>query len=227
MNDKTKTPRTDEAATYGPADSYLEGNQIVYASVARKLEQELTSAQQENARLRDILGIIQRASSAAWKNCDEQYSIDELKTICELAGVALSSEPGESWAPCIPKEEIEQALAAMVNSFLKWPLPESVSADGCATRSGYPNRVGTNLLTCGETVTMINEVVRPHIEELLKQSLLFSASVPWEVVQEYIDAQIHLDNTSTGTEDYYHAEVRMDKADYKLQSYAPRKAGGQ
>lgn len=50
--------------------------------------------------------------------------------------------------------------------------------------------------------------------------------VPWEAVREYIEAQIHLDDTSTGTEDYYHAEVRMEKADYKLQTYAPRKEGG-
>lgn len=52
----------------------------------------------------------------------------------------------------------------MVDDFLRWPLPDSVCADGCATKQG-PGRVGTNLLTAVETKTMLEEVVMPKIAE--------------------------------------------------------------
>lgn len=61
-----------------------------------------------------------------------------------------------------------QAIADMVNAFLKWPLPESVSADPCATKNGK-GRIGTNLLTMGETMTMLQEVVCPIIARYLKE----------------------------------------------------------
>lgn len=41
------------------------------------------------------------------------------------------------------------------NRFLRWTLPESVCADGCACIRGYPNRSGTNLLTFEEAKKLI------------------------------------------------------------------------
>lgn len=62
----------------------------------------------------------------------------------------------------------DHAMADIVNAFLKWKLPESVSCDGCCTRPGN-GRIGTNLLTCPEAVAMTQEVVRPIVERLLDQ----------------------------------------------------------
>lgn len=47
----------------------------------------------------------------------------------------------------------------LVNAFLTWPLPASVCCDPCATKAGYPNRVGTNLLTADEARQMFEYVV--------------------------------------------------------------------
>ena len=52
-----------------------------------------------------------------------------------------------------------QAVADMVNAFLKWPLPKSVCADRCCSEPEYKHRSGTNLLTMGEAVIMMQEVV--------------------------------------------------------------------
>lgn len=62
----------------------------------------------------------------------------------------------------------DHAIAAMVNEFLRWPLPESVSSDGCVTRPQL-GRTGTNLMSVGEAVQMMQEVVRPHVDELARQ----------------------------------------------------------
>jgi hypothetical protein len=59
-----------------------------------------------------------------------------------------------------------QAVADMTNAFLNWPLPESVSSDGCVTRPGK-GRTGTNLLTLTETLQMMQEVVCPIIANYL------------------------------------------------------------
>lgn len=64
--------------------------------------------------------------------------------------------------------ELDHAMADIVNAFLRWPLPQSVCADRCACDSSYPHpRSGTNLLTCPETVCMVQDVVRPIIERYL------------------------------------------------------------
>lgn len=67
----------------------------------------------------------------------------------------------------VTDSNIDGAMAEIVNAFLRWPLPESVSADGCATRPGK-GRTGTNLLTCPETLAMVQEVVRPVVERLIE-----------------------------------------------------------
>lgn len=66
------------------------------------------------------------------------------------------------------KSTIDGAMARIVNAFLKWPLPQSVAADGCATRPGK-GRTGTNLMTVSETLGMVQEVVRPVVKELIDE----------------------------------------------------------
>jgi hypothetical protein len=63
---------------------------------------------------------------------------------------------------------IDRAMADIVNAFLKWPLPESVSSDTCCNRPGK-GRIGTNLLTCPEALDMAQKVVRPIIQKLLEE----------------------------------------------------------
>lgn len=71
----------------------------------------------------------------------------------------------------LTKADIDTAMAEIVNAFLRWPLPESVNSDRCVTERGYKHRSGTNLLTCPETVSMVQEVVRPVVESLLTQAM--------------------------------------------------------
>lgn len=57
-------------------------------------------------------------------------------------------------------------LKALVDRFLVWPLPDSVCADPCACKPGYPHRVGTNLLTAVEAEQMLAYVVGPYLAKL-------------------------------------------------------------
>lgn len=57
-------------------------------------------------------------------------------------------------------------MAEIVNEFLRWPLPETVRSDICATRP-CKGRIGTNLLTLPETAAMVQEVCRPAVERLI------------------------------------------------------------
>ena len=81
-----------------------------------------------------------------------------------------------------------QATADMINAFLRWQLPESVSSDGCATRPGK-GRTGTNLLAVYEAMAMIQEVVCPIIAKYQQPAL--------DAAREEVDrlrAQLALDH---------------------------------
>lgn len=52
----------------------------------------------------------------------------------------------------------------MVDYFLMWPLPDSVSSDKCVTIQGYHDRIGTNLLTATEAKQMFKYVFTKAIE---------------------------------------------------------------
>ena len=53
----------------------------------------------------------------------------------------------------------------MAEAFLRWPLPESVCADPCATKQ-QPGRSGTNLLSYIEAEQMMRDVVEPMLQEV-------------------------------------------------------------
>ncbi len=55
-------------------------------------------------------------------------------------------------------------IEQLADAFMACPLPDSVCPDPCAMMKGYPNRVGTNLLTVVEAQQMFEHVlakVRP------------------------------------------------------------------
>ncbi len=56
--------------------------------------------------------------------------------------------------------------AQLAERFLRWPLPDSVCTDLCATKQG-PNRVGTNLLSFIEAKQMMKDVVLPVLAPLV------------------------------------------------------------
>lgn len=77
----------------------------------------------------------------------------------------------------IAKIDVAAALSSytpvtdeMVNRFLAWPLPMSVSSDLCVTKreleSSYPpKRIGTNLLTADEARAMLEHVLNAPLPE--------------------------------------------------------------
>ncbi len=60
------------------------------------------------------------------------------------------------------KMDSEQLAHELAEAFIRWPLPESVCSDLCATKQG-PGRIGTNLLSYVEARQMMREVVLPKI----------------------------------------------------------------
>lgn len=76
------------------------------------------------------------------------------------------------------REEIKNTrrvdVGAMVDRFLRWPLPDSVCSDACVTEAGQPYRTGTNLLTATEARQMLVHVLSlndaPHIYWLIERA---------------------------------------------------------
>jgi hypothetical protein len=56
------------------------------------------------------------------------------------------------------------STAAMVDRFLRWPLPESVCSDSCVTKQ-QPGRTGINLLTASEAKEMLEYVLAAGRED--------------------------------------------------------------
>ncbi len=57
------------------------------------------------------------------------------------------------------EQELQRPSAHdLAEAFLRWPLPESVCADLCATKQG-PGRVGTNLLSYVEAKQMFEQLL--------------------------------------------------------------------
>ncbi len=54
-------------------------------------------------------------------------------------------------------------------AFLRWPLPESVHSDLCATMKG-PNRYGTHLINYDEAEQMAREVMLPIIAAEIREA---------------------------------------------------------
>lgn len=101
-------------------------------------------------------------------------------------------------ACCPDRKMVEQPIAninieTMVDRFLSWRLPLSVSADVCATKYGTENRFGTNLLNADEARQMIEHVVKNKValaSMLLDQQLAIVADglqIPVEQLKQAIE----------------------------------------
>jgi len=81
--------------------------------------------------------------------------------ICE-AGISGSEtlyeaalEPNFVKKPAKKPKLSDERIAELVAAFLRWPLPESVCVDPCATIYGEAGRIGTSLLNAEEAEKMI------------------------------------------------------------------------
>lgn len=59
---------------------------------------------------------------------------------------------------------VDELTKELAERFLRWPLPDSVRADLCATKQG-PGRIGTNLLSYIEARQMMQDVVLTTLRE--------------------------------------------------------------
>jgi hypothetical protein len=66
------------------------------------------------------------------------------------------------------EDRLNHEIENMMEAFLRWPLPDSVCCDLCATKQGT-GRVGTNLLSSTEARRMLLEIVGPRMAELIDQ----------------------------------------------------------
>ena len=87
---------------------------------------------------------------------NEKSEIYTLITQREQMRLAWNESQRISNAPILSDGSIEK----LVNSFLSWPLPDSVCSDQCATQQGAKNRTGTNLLTYIEAAQMFEYLLK-------------------------------------------------------------------
>ncbi|MFN3075976.1 MAG: hypothetical protein ABT940_03660 [Alphaproteobacteria bacterium] len=64
----------------------------------------------------------------------------------------------------------EKMINELVDKFLSWPLPDSVCADLCAMKQGYPHRSGTTLLSAIEAKQMMEHLFTDTIAAALDQA---------------------------------------------------------
>lgn len=108
-----------------------------------------------------------------------------------------------------------ETIKQLAEAFIRWPLPESVCADLCATKQG-PDRVGTNLLSYPEALAMMRELVTPLLDrreaELVRlKELLGEAQKRFIAGDQVIDS---LRAQLTALE-HQNAELRGEVADLK------------
>lgn len=91
------------------------------------------------ARLNDELNACQQLAST------RLHRIEELEAQLSARATATAYTP--------------EYISRLVDEFLRWPLPESVSVDPCAMTLGQSGRVGTNLLSAEEARQMFTDVL--------------------------------------------------------------------
>lgn len=62
-----------------------------------------------------------------------------------------------------PTPSLDQIISQLADEFCRWPLPTTVCVDSCAMQRGYPDRIGTNLLSVIEARAMFEALVRPAL----------------------------------------------------------------
>lgn len=116
------------------------------------------------AHLERFTRALKREQEFSWRKLYEEacakisYQNEELKAYQKILGTHPESA-------CL---DSDQMLTEMANAFLRWPLPESVACDTCATTCSS-GRVGTNLLTYPEALQMMREVIYPSVSRRIEQ----------------------------------------------------------
>lgn len=118
----------------------------------------------------------------------------------------------------------------IADSFLRWPLPESVCADLCATKQG-PGRTGTNLLSCTEARQMLREVVAPKLGGECRACEVFGdgpcSKKAFETMRDKVARAIHAEhNRHEGQTTPWVELHRFQRDKYRGKAFAALKALG-
>lgn len=115
------------------------------------------------------------------------------------------------------------SLDELASTFLTWPLPETVTADMCATVKFYPNRTGTNLLSFGEAREMLRHVLKDHLAWVAKLVGFWKTEeFDWksreiDLENQLKDLQAQLTVTIAGAEADHAANLAYNEQVTKLQ----------
>ena len=117
------------------------------------------------AALMDLMGEDREARLVAMAVYLQQLSA-KTKEPAKVAGifrlVANEIERDAGITVAVPPPLTAEEIKAVVDRFLAWPLPASVSVDSCALVRDYPTpRSGTNLLTATEARQMLEYLFAP------------------------------------------------------------------
>jgi hypothetical protein len=109
----------------------------------------------------------------------------------------------------------EKLIIELADAFCRWPLPDSVCADRCATTQG-PGRTGTNLLSVVEARAMFTDML-PIITSAIEQArgMTLGGDSNGPVRTGHVTPGISSDPTSRATPPDLHAlceEVAKDGA---------------
>ncbi len=119
----------------------------------------------------------------------------------------------------------------MVDDFLRWPLPDSVCTDGCATRQG-PGRVGTNLLTAIEAKQMFETVVLPKLVVKTCRACEIFGDGPcskkaFDKMEDRVARAIHAEhNRNEGQTTPWAGLHKFQRVKYRCKAYSALKALG-
>lgn len=108
-----------------------------------------------------------------------------------------------------PQEGDGESHKSFVDSFLAWPLPNSVCSDPCASAPNYPHRSGTNLLNATEAEALFKDVVAPMIAHARRTQAA--------EIKKFREALEDMVDCVPGTEMYFAAR---DLAKIVLEDYA-------
>lgn len=103
----------------------------------------------------------------------KDFKASEDPSFCANCGDFASSHKGptpgapRSFRLSVPlkADPLDKLCDGLAEKFLRWPLPDSVCADACASTQG-PGRVGTNLLSYVEARQMMRDIVLPELRKL-------------------------------------------------------------
>jgi Holliday junction resolvase RusA-like endonuclease len=109
----------------------------------------------------------------------------------------------------------EEQIKKLVDRFLAWPLPKSVSSDTCVTVPEYQSsRSGTNLLTADEARQMIEHLLADEAQEVLPDTITVSKPM-LDNLMKYLIEYLAEHRTFQDVSDPYRFKLTEAYADMK------------